>query len=91
MKNDLCALLNKGNIHTSFSQSFIMPTGDYDVNNLVNNGLNHWSFDTNFAFTYLNQDIGFDFSFNIGHIYNTRNRDTDFQTGQELHLDVAFN
>ena len=27
----------------------------------------------------------------MGHIYNTENRDTDYQTGQELHLDVALN
>jgi hypothetical protein len=68
-----------------------VPTGDYDVDNLINNGLNYWSFDTNFALTYLNPETGRDFSFDIGHIYNTENGDTDYQTGQELHLDVAFN
>ena len=82
---------NKGNIHTSFAQFIIAPTGDYDVNNLINDGLNYWSFDTNFAFTYLNPGTGRDFSFNIGHIYNTENDDTNYQSGQEVHLDVAFN
>jgi hypothetical protein len=82
---------NKGNIYTSFTQLIIAPTGDYDVDNLINEGLNYWSFDTNFALTYLNPDTGHDFSFNIGHIYNTENDDTDYQTGQELHLDVVFN
>ena len=82
---------NKGNIHTSFAHFIVTPTGDYNVNNLVNNGLNHWSFDTNFAFTYLNQEKGHDLSFNTGYIYNTRNKDTDYKTGQELHLDVALN
>jgi hypothetical protein len=82
---------NKGNIHTSFAQYIIAPTGDYSTSNLINNGLNYWSFDTNFALTYLNPETGRDLSFNIGHIYNTENDDTGYQTGQEIHLDVAFN
>ena len=82
---------NKGNIHTNFGLSVVTPTGDYDTKNLINNGLNYWSFDTNFALTYLNQETGRDFSFNIGYIYNTENQDTDYQTGQELHLDYVFN
>ena len=82
---------NNGNVHTSFSQFIVAPTGDYDVDNLINKGLNYWSFDTNFALTYLNPETGREVSFDIGHIYNTENDDTDYQTGQELHLDVAFN
>jgi hypothetical protein len=82
---------NKGNIHTSFGLSVVIPTGDYDTENLINNGLNYWSFDTNFALTYLNPETGRDLSFNIGHIYNTENNVTDYQTGQELHLDVVLN
>ncbi len=82
---------NNGNIHTSFAQFIITPTADYSVNNAINNGLNYWSFDTNFALTYLNPETGRDVSFNIGHIYNSKNDDTDYQTGRELHLDVVFN
>jgi hypothetical protein len=82
---------NRDNLHMSLLQAVITPTGDYDVGNLINHGLNYWSFDTNFAFTYLNPETGRDFSINIGHIYNSRNDDTDYQTGQELHFDVAFN
>jgi len=82
---------NRGNIHMSLAEFIITPTGDYDVNNDINNGLNYWSFDTNFALTYLNPETGRDFSFNIGHIYNTENDATDYQTGQDLHLDVVFN
>ncbi len=80
-----------GKIHTSFGLSVVTPTGDYDTGNLINNGLNYWSFDTNFALTYLNPETGRDISFNIGYLYNTENEDTDYQTGQELHLDVACN
>jgi hypothetical protein len=81
----------KGNMHMSFAEFIIMPVGDYSISNSINNGLNYWSFDTNFALTYLNPETGRDLSFNLGYIYNTENGDTDYQTGQELHLDVAFN
>jgi len=80
-----------GNLHTSFSQFIVSPTGSYDEGDDINPGLNYWSFDTNFAVTHLNPDTGREFSFNLGHIYNTENDDTNYQTGQELHLDVVFN
>ena len=82
---------NQGNIHTSFAQFIVTPTADYDANNFTNTGLNYWSYDTNFALTYLDLETGQDLSFNIGHIYNTENDDTNYQTGRELHLDVALN
>lgn len=78
-------------IHFGFAEYVVMPVGAYHSNRLVNPGLNYWSFDSNFSFTYLNPDTGREASFNIGHIYNTENPDTDYQTGQELHLDVMLN
>jgi hypothetical protein len=82
---------NSGNLHASFVELIVTPTGDYSSTDLVNNSLNYWSFDTNFALTYLDPNTGHDLSFNIGYIYNTENDDTDYQTGQELHLDVVLN
>lgn len=81
----------KGNVHASLGQFVVAPTGDYDTDNLINNGLNYWTFDTNVAVTYLNPETGRDISFNIGHTYNTENDDTDYQTGRELHLDLVAN
>jgi hypothetical protein len=81
----------KDNLHMSFAEFIVTPVGDYSTSNGINNGLNYWSFDTNFALTYLNPETGRDLSFNIGYIYNTENSDTDYQTGQELHLDFVFN
>ncbi len=82
---------NHGKAHMSLAQYVIAPTGEYSVNDDVNPGLNYWSFDTNFAFTWLDEEKGQEFSFNLGHIYNTENGDTNYQTGQEIHLDVAIN
>ena len=76
-----------------FSQSFyiVAPTGDYDEDDLANTGLNYWTFETDFAMTYLNQDTGQDYSFVIGYGYNTENEDTDYKSGDEWHIDYVFN
>ena len=80
-----------GNWNFNLYEIIITPTGKYDVNDSVNVGLNHWSFDTVFAFTYFNADSGFDFSMATGLMINTKNDDTDYKTGNELHIDVMVN
>ena len=82
---------NRGNFHFTLGEYIIAPTADYDSDELVNPGLNYWSFDTNLAVTYFNQQSGKDYSLNIGHIYNTENDDTDYQSGQEIHVDFMVN
>ena len=82
---------NEGKYHWSFAHFIVTPTGSYDVDNGVNTSLNYWSFDSNFALTYLNEESGRDLSFNVGHIYNTESNETDYQTGQELHFDIVLN
>jgi len=82
---------NKGNFHFTFAEYIIAPTGEYDTNDLANTGLNYWTFDTDVAMTYLNEKTGQDYSVNIGYNYNTENSDTDYQTGQELHIDYMIN
>ena len=82
---------NYGNFHFTFSEYIVTPTGRYDTDDLANTGLNYWTFDTNVAVTYLNEKTGQDYSINIGYNYNTENPDTDYQTGQELHIDYMIN
>lgn len=82
---------NHENFHFSLAEFIIAPTGEYDTGNLANTGLNYWTFDTDFAVTYLNEETGQDYSINLGYNYNTENNDTDYQTGQEIHVDYMFN
>jgi hypothetical protein len=82
---------NFDNFHLNFAHYIVTPTADYDEDDLANTGLNYWSFDTNIAATYLDPVRGHEFSFNLGYIYNTENKDTDYQTGQEIHLDYMAN
>ncbi|MBV1928310.1 MAG: transporter [Gammaproteobacteria bacterium] len=82
---------NSGNYHFTLAEYVVTPTANYDENDLANAGLNYWTFDTNFAVTYLNEQTGQDYSINIGYSYNTENSDTDYQTGQEIHIDYMIN
>jgi hypothetical protein len=82
---------NHGNFHFTLSEFIVTPTGEYDTDDLANTGLNYWTFDTDFAVTYLNEKTGQEYSVNIGYNYNTENSKTDYQTGQELHIDYMIN
>ena len=80
-----------GNYHFTVAEYIVTPTGGYDSDDLINTSLNYWTFDTNVATTYLNEETGQDYSINVGYTYNTENSDTDYQTGQELHIDFMLN
>jgi hypothetical protein len=82
---------NRGNYHFALAEYIVTPTGEYDTDDLANTGLNYWTFDTDVTVTYLNEKTGQDYSINIGYNYNTENSDTDYQTGQELHIDYMIN
>lgn len=59
------------NFRFTLTELIIAPTGSYDSDELINTGLNYWTFDTTVAATYLNTDTGQDYSINIGYSYNT--------------------
>ncbi len=80
-----------GNFHFKFAEGIIAPTGDYDVDDLVNLGRNYWAFDTIAALTWLNPEIGLDISIAPGILLNTPNDDTDYKTGSEFHVDFTVN
>jgi hypothetical protein len=82
---------NYENFHFTLAEFIVTPTGRYDSDDLANSGLNYWTFDTNVAATYLNEDTGQDYSINLGYNYNTKNTDTNYRTGQEFHLDYFLN
>jgi hypothetical protein len=82
---------NYGNFHFTLAEYIVTPTGKYDTDDLANTGLNYWTFDTDVTVTYLNEKTGQDYSVNIGYNYNTENPDTDYQTGEEIHIDYMVN
>jgi hypothetical protein len=82
---------NKGNWHFNLYELVVTPTGEYDLDNVVNIGRNYWSFDTVFGLTHLNMEKGREFSLVTGYMFNTENDDTDYETGDEIHADAMFN
>jgi len=82
---------NHENFHYSLNNYLVTPTGDYDADDLANTGLNYWTYEVDLAATYLNEETGQDYSVVVGYGYNTENEDTDYQSGDEVHLDFVLN
>jgi len=82
---------NHEKFHFSLNNYIVTPTGDYDADDLANTGLNYWTFEVDVAATYLNEETGQDYSILVGYGYNTENEDTDYQSGDEVHLDFVLN
>ncbi len=80
-----------GNFSLKLAEVVYAPVGAYDVDEVVNLGLNHWGFDTTFAATYFNQETGTEFSVAPGFLINTENNATDYRTGNEFHVDFTAN
>jgi hypothetical protein len=80
-----------GEFSFKFGETIVAPTGGYDVDERVNLGRNYWSFDTVGAATWLHAATGTEASIAPGIMVNTKNEDTNYQTGAEFHLDFAVN
>ena len=65
-----------------------VPVGAYDESDLANVGRNYWTFEPVVAGTYLN-DQGVEVSAKLMYDINTENTDTDYQSGDEFHMDYA--
>ena len=82
---------NRGKVHWSWSNYLVTPVGEYDVDDLANPGVNYWTFETDFAATYLDEETGRDYSVVVGYGYNSENDDTNYQSGDEVHVDFVLN
>jgi len=65
------------------------PTGDYDQNDLANVGKNYWTFEPEISLSYLSSKIGLEATAFAGISLNTKNEDTDYQTGSQFHMDLT--
>ncbi len=65
------------------------PTGDYDKGALANVGKNYWTFEPMVSVSYFSSKIGLELTAFAGLDFNTKNDDTDYQSGTQFHLDVT--
>lgn len=76
-----------GNHHVNANLSFVAPTGGYDKDKLLNPGRNYWSFDPTVYYTWLQPERGHEVTITLGYMMNDENSDTNYTTGDEMHLD----
>jgi hypothetical protein len=77
------------NLHLIAGLDINTPTGQYDRTSAVNVGRNYFEFEPVLAFTYLH-DQGFEASIKLMYDFNTENKATDYQSGQEFHFDYII-
>ena len=76
------------NLHSLLGVDLYVPTGGYDKNNLANVGRNYWAIEPLYILSYIDP-AGFNGDIKSGYIFNARNKDTDYKSGQEFHFDYA--
>lgn len=77
------------NFHAACGLDVYIPTGSYSKSELANLGRNYYTFEPVFAFTYLS-DNGFETSFKFMYDINTKNKDTQYDSGDEFHFDYTI-
>ena len=63
------------------------PTGDYTAGKLANTGKNFWTFSPSIELMYFGQKNGIEASLFTGIDFNTQNKDTDYKSGTQFHID----
>lgn len=78
-----------GNLHWQLGLSGIIPSGTYVAGQLSNASLNRPAIDVFGTVTWLDPTIGWDLSAAAGFTFNQPNTATDYNTGDEFHLEWA--
>ncbi len=79
----------KGNFTYLGSVGIYAPSGAFDVGRLANLGKNYWTFTPQAGVNYSNQKNGLEATVLTGFNFNTKNTDTDYQSGHEFFLDFT--
>ena len=79
---------HRRNWHWAAGVDVYVPVGDYTEGELANIGRNYWTLEPVVAITYMNRH-GYEASAKIMYDINFENSDTDYESGDELHVDFA--
>jgi hypothetical protein len=79
-----------GNHNLTFAPGINIPVGKYNVDNLLNTGRNYYALDIAGSWTWLHPTRGHELSMTAGVLFNERNSDTNYRTGNEFHLDALL-
>jgi hypothetical protein len=81
---------NAGRFHWQTGVSVSIPAGGYEEGELSNVAFNRWIGDLYGALTYLDPELGLDISGTVGFEINGENPDTDYDSGNAVHIDLAI-
>jgi len=73
--------------NVNFRVGAYAPTGSYEVGRLANTGKNFWTIEPVLGLMYFGQKNGFEASAFFGADFNTKNDDTNYQSGTQIHVD----
>ncbi|MEI7902515.1 MAG: transporter [bacterium] len=76
-----------GPVHVAWAEMVSIPSGTYNNEEFVNISRNYWALDSQLALTWIHPQTGLELSGKGGFIVNSRNEDTDYRTGNELHVE----
>lgn len=76
------------NLHTVAALDIVIPTGSYDRSDMANIGRNYWAIQPLYAISYIDPK-GWNADAKIMYDFNFTNKDTDYRSGQEFHVDYA--
>lgn len=76
-------------LHTVLGLDVVLPTGQYDKANLANIGRNYTSLQPLYTLSYIDPK-GFNGDFKLTLNFNSKNKDTDYKSGNEAFLDYAL-
>lgn len=79
----------KQNWHWTGALAVNVPVGDYSIGRLTNVAFNRWGIDATAAVTWFDPASGWEASLAAGLTWNGVNPDTDYDSGEEAHLEAA--
>lgn len=79
----------KGDLKYDIRVGVYAPTGDYEKGKLANLGKNYWTFEPAVSLSYMSSKTGFELTAFAGIDFNTKNPDTEYKSGTQLHLDMT--
>jgi hypothetical protein len=79
-----------GDLKYDVRMGIYAPTGRFRTGRLANAGKNYWTFEPGVYLRYLSSKIGLEISAYAGMDFNTENEATDYQSGNQFHLDFTI-
>lgn len=79
-----------GNWHWNAAVAVLLPIGKYDIDDLANTSKNYWSVMPQVGLSYFDPKTGWDFSGAVIYVVNWENPDTNYETGDILHVEGAI-